>query len=521
MKKDLLGKTLVIGILVLFIGITIIPCLSANIIKNSENLVNSENEKSSSTIDWWPMFHHDLNNSGYSTSIYAPETNNVLWRYQTNFWVSSSPAIVNNRVYFGSDDGNFYCLNTSGALIWKDDLPWGSSVSSPYVVDGKVITGSSYDYIYCWDANTGEKIWRFYKGQGSSCSPAASKGKVYITYSQQNNKNYYGKISCLNLENGTEFWNRIFFDGTLNNVAIYDGKIFVPHSLGRLYCLDGETGQILWEKNTGGWYGAPAISNSKVYASANGIMCLDTNTGEEFWHYQGNRTICSPAVAYNKVYYVSYDTSFNGTVICLDADTGNEVWTYKTGSGNYPSPAVADGKVYVGTYGSGMLICLNASNGDMIWDYPISVPKALFSSPAIANGRLYICGIWEITCFGDFSSPPAPPIINGPTCVKVGNSYNYTFNSVDSEDDDVYFYINWGDGNIEFWDGPHPSGLDFEIAHTYIKRGKYIIEAKAIDIYGYESNWSELEVNITRIRATFNSLFHWFLERFAILERLF
>jgi hypothetical protein len=35
-----------------------------------------------SGVDWWPMFRHDLNNTGYSTSP-APNTNNTIWTYTT------------------------------------------------------------------------------------------------------------------------------------------------------------------------------------------------------------------------------------------------------------------------------------------------------------------------------------------------------------------------------------------------------------------------------------------------------
>lgn len=48
----------------------------------------------------WPMFRHDLNHSGYSTST-APTTNNVLWSYPTEGAVFSSPAVVSDRVYVG------------------------------------------------------------------------------------------------------------------------------------------------------------------------------------------------------------------------------------------------------------------------------------------------------------------------------------------------------------------------------------------------------------------------------------
>jgi hypothetical protein len=53
----------------------------------------------------------------------------------------------------------------------------------------------------------------------------------------------------------------------------------------------------------------------------------------------------SPAVADGKVYIGSLDNK----VYCLDASTGTHIWSYTTGSYVWSSPAVVDGKVYVGS----------------------------------------------------------------------------------------------------------------------------------------------------------------------------
>ena len=65
----------------------------------------------SSSSDNWPMFHHDLTHSGYSTSTTTATFSTLLWNYTTNNVVSASPTIVDDRVYIGSDGGIAYCLN--------------------------------------------------------------------------------------------------------------------------------------------------------------------------------------------------------------------------------------------------------------------------------------------------------------------------------------------------------------------------------------------------------------------------
>jgi len=71
------------------------------------------------------------------------------------------------------------------------------------------------------------------------------------------------------------------------------------------------------------------------------------NTNSIVWSYKTKVSVwSSPAVADGKVYVGSVD--FN--VYCLDADTGSKIWSYMTGNEVLSSPAVVDGKVYVGSF---------------------------------------------------------------------------------------------------------------------------------------------------------------------------
>ncbi|KYK29798.1 hypothetical protein AYK20_00245 [Thermoplasmatales archaeon SG8-52-1] len=116
---------------------------------------------------------------------------------------------------------------------------------------------------------------------------------------------------------------------------------------------------------------------------------------------------------------------------------------------------------------------------------------------------------------------PGTPTIDGPINGNIDTPYNYTFNAVDPDDDDLFIYIKWGDGYIEFWEGPYSSGQEFEICHTYSKEGAFTIEAKVKDTNDLESGWATLNVTMPRNTEDFNSLFYRFLERFPILENLF
>jgi len=121
------------------------------------------------------------------------------------------------------------------------------------------------------------------------------------------------------------------------------------------------------------------------------------------------------------------------------------------------------------------------------------------------------------------NNPPETPTIEGPTSGNAGTAYNYTFNSVDPDVDDVYYHILWGDGHVENWEGPFLSGEDFEIAHTYSREGTFTIQAKARDISGDESGVAELEVTMPRTKSSsFNfNILDWLFERFPNAFPLF
>ncbi len=88
--------------------------------------------------DEWPMFHGSLNHTGQAGSS-SMVTGGLRWKYTTMDGIDSSPAVVGDRVYFGSNDNNTYCLNaTTGDLIWN--YTTGASVySSPAVAGGNLI----------------------------------------------------------------------------------------------------------------------------------------------------------------------------------------------------------------------------------------------------------------------------------------------------------------------------------------------------------------------------------------------
>jgi hypothetical protein len=126
--------------------------------------------------------------------------------------------------------------------------------------------------------------------------------------------------------------------------------------------------------------------------------------------------------------------------------------------------------------------------------------------------------VWQFTTVENI--PPGAPTIDGPPTGKVGQSYDFIFSAVDPEGQDVFYYVEWGDGYVKDWDGPHVSGGDVIIAHTYYVQGNFTIRVKAKDVLGAESEWTEFPITMPKDKANYYSLFLSFLERFPLLQKL-
>jgi predicted secreted protein len=116
---------------------------------------------------------------------------------------------------------------------------------------------------------------------------------------------------------------------------------------------------------------------------------------------------------------------------------------------------------------------------------------------------------WLIRVAGE-NQPPNPPIITGPARGKIKVETDYNFTAIDPNNDDVYYFIDWGDQTNTSWIGPYQSGELIIESHTWTKKGDYTIKAKAKDIYGNESDWGELSVTMP---CSYNIPLQWFWER--------
>jgi len=113
------------------------------------------------------------------------------------------------------------------------------------------------------------------------------------------------------------------------------------------------------------------------------------------------------------------------------------------------------------------------------------------------------------------SYPPDAPKIGGQTSGKTGTEYEYTFNATDPDNDDVKYYINWGDNTTDETDF-NSSGTEVIVKHIWSEDGTYNITAIAEDIHGIQGPEGKLEVTMPKNKPSnfkFN-LLNWLFKRF-------
>jgi len=78
------------------------------------------------------------------------------------------------------------------------------------------------------------------------------------------------------------------------------------------------------------------------------------------------------------------------------------------------------------------------------------------------------------------NSPPSAPVISGPTMGTKEESYDYTFKSIDTDDDDLSYNISWGDTETSTTTF-YPNATEATASHSWDTAGVYTINAHAYD----------------------------------------
>jgi len=542
LKQNLNKKLCGIVVCMLFFTVLLSLAISTNDIKNySEEHIVTGGEAFPAVfdggVDWWPDFRHDSAHTGLSTSA-AP---NEVLRWSISIDASGkSPVVDDEKIYvsgasvYPSTERKIYCLDaTNGDHIWNYTVD-GADLSTPVVFDGKVYFGSSNpdSKVYCLDADPSDDvdegfddpgdvnydlIWNVTTGANMRVSsPTVVDDMVYIGSADPSPSG--NKIHCFNANNGDELWNYTTGGNVFSSPAVANGYVYFGSNDKNVYCLDADPSDdvdegfddpgdvnydLIWSYTTGGSViSSPVVVDGHVFTGSDdkNVYCLDATgngdgTTDLTWSYEtGSGVRSSPAVIDGKVCIGSVD----GNVYCLDAtgngdETTDLMWSTSIGTNVYSSPSVAKDKVYIGSSAtsSDNVYCLNASTGAIEWSYKAD-GYTIYNAPAIANGYLYIQdGIGKkVYCFGN-SPPETPEQPDGPIEGNVNQVYTFSATTTDPDEDQIYYWFDWGDNTNSGWIGPIQSGILKVANHTWTGEGDYVVKAKAKDVNNLESGWSD------------------------------
>jgi len=201
---------------------------------------------------------------------YDPQTPREMGRYACCEPVSRGLALHEGKVIIATLDGRLIALDKdTGAELWtaatfdQEQFPY-TITGAPRVFDGKVVVGQSggdygvRGFVSAWDADTGEKLWKFYLTPGAE----ASDGEASDSIMEMIRATWHGS-DYLALGGGANPWDAISYDPEFNLVYVGTGNA-TPHAR---------------------YYRSQNRGDNLFVCS---IVALDATTGEYRWHYQMN-----------------------------------------------------------------------------------------------------------------------------------------------------------------------------------------------------------------------------------------
>jgi outer membrane protein assembly factor BamB len=297
--------------------------------------------------------------------LVAQNPGELKWSYATGGEIYSSPALaIDGTLFIGVNDNVDDVVNANRIIALNSDgsLKWESSVgdwvdSSPAIsVDGVLYIGCWDGFLYAFDCETGEELWKFETFGVIEASPAIGKdGVIYFG----NGENMFYAVN----PDGSPAWvngnnseaSPLEFSDWVDSSATFDGQ-------GNVWVADlfGNLSQIAPDKSV--------------------VWTVDLGAGIPI----------SPAIAEDGTVYIGDEDGF---VIAITPGNDTPKWFFNTGlEGIESSPVLGpDGTVYIGT-GDDRVFAFDGQTGAVKSGWPFTEPgEVVYSSPAIAeNGTIYI-----------------------------------------------------------------------------------------------------------------------------------
>ena len=341
----------------------------------------------------WGQFRGNHSLTGVSQSD-VPQNLKQLWTYEAGESIESSAAIVGGTVFVGSQKGELVALSLdNGSVYWKFTTGNPIGESSPAYANGVVYIGDLGGWLNAINASDGKKLWAFKAGNEIKSSPVVVGDQVLIG-------SYDEHLYSLSTRNGSVRW-KFKTNGPVHSTpGIADGMAFIAGCDEVFRAIDLSSGKEVFQVASGAYTGAsPALRDGSAFYGTfdNEVLGVNLATRQIAWRYEHPQRkfpfYSSAAVTSQRVVLGGRDKLVHG----LSKD-GKAAWTFTTRARVESSPAIAGGRVFVGS-NDGRFYVLNLTSGAKVWEFNAGAP--LSASPAIANGRIVIGSQdGRLYCFG-------------------------------------------------------------------------------------------------------------------------
>lgn len=303
-------------------------------------------------------------------------------------------------------------------ILWKTPLPY-SGYNSP-VIWQKYLFLSAADRknqaILCFDVETGKILWqadlndipgspakkpRVSNDTGYAAPTLATDGQrilgIFAT----------GDMACLDFK-GQRLWVKNL--GVPDNHYGHSSSLITHQDIvlvqldhnkgGRLLALHSATGRVIYERARDvqiSW-ASPILVNTgqrtEIILNANPfVIAHDPRTGRELWRVEcmSGEVAPSPAYADGRVFVVND----NARLVAIRlAEKPAIAWEYDDDLSDVPSPVAKGDLLWVPT-GYGVVACYDATNGKQHWFHEFD--EGFYASPILAGDKLYLVDVMGLT----------------------------------------------------------------------------------------------------------------------------
>ncbi|OAI38926.1 hypothetical protein AYO40_01430, partial [Planctomycetaceae bacterium SCGC AG-212-D15] len=291
-----------------------------------------------------------------------------------NAWLNSAALIL--------------CIGTSvAAADWPQFLGPQRNGSSPE-------TG----LLAQWDAKGPKVVWKVPGGPGHA-QVAVVGGRAYTLVERGGDE----VVLALDAATGKEIWSKRFGRGSSpsSTPAVAADRLYVQSASGPLYCLETDSGKVIWERNLPKGHRVPYAQGMMVSPILEGNLVLtvvggawNRTTGEPVWtnaEKTGGFEFSSPVVV--RVGRKSQAVFVTGTqLVAVQPDDGKVLWRYPWthNEGDAATPVVIDGQIFVSSGGCALLTPAASGEPRVLWKEDRTMDN--YWATAVCDGK-YLYGI--------------------------------------------------------------------------------------------------------------------------------